>query len=42
VAATADQEGNLLIVTGVGSGGGAHVKDVPGERPDHRRGRPAR
>jgi hypothetical protein len=26
VAATADQAGNLIIVTGVGSGGGAHVK----------------
>jgi hypothetical protein len=26
VAATTDAEGNLLIVTGVGSGGGAHVK----------------
>jgi hypothetical protein len=26
VAATADQAGDLLIVTGVGSGGGAHVK----------------
>jgi hypothetical protein len=26
VAASADAEGNLLIVTGVGSGGGAHVK----------------
>jgi hypothetical protein len=26
VAATADEAGNLIIVTGVGSGGGAHVK----------------